>query len=135
MRIAAFCCTYYLRGIANLLYSNQVEIIDIIVPMEQHRRVQFLSFVTDYISSVPETDQAIIAAHVECMRSGDFESVHTKQLRGPIRELIVGHHRLTYFEFGANLYFVRGFRKKTAKTPKSEIDYTEKVYKILKGSK
>lgn len=88
-----------------------------------------------YIGSVPETDQAIIAAHVKYMQSGDFESVRTKQLHGPIRELIVGHHRLTYFEFGASLYFVRGFRKKTTKAPKSEIDYAEKVYKIMKNSK
>jgi len=103
--------------------------------MEKHRKVQFLNYATEYIGSVSETDQAIIAAHVECMRSGDFESVRTKQLRGPIRELIVGHHRLTYFEFGSGLYFVRGFRKKTAKAPKSEIDYAEKVYKIMKDSK
>ena len=100
--------------------------------MEQHRKVQFLSFAMEYIGSIPETDRATIAAHVECMRSGDFDSVRTKQLRGPIRELIVGHHRLTYFEFESVLYFVRGFRKKTAKAPKSEIDYAEKVYKIMK---
>lgn len=103
--------------------------------MEQRRKVQFLSPANEYIDSVSEIDQAIIAAHVECMRSGDFKSVRTKQLRGPIRELIVGYHRLTYFEFGASLYFVRGFRKKTTKAPKSEIDYAEKVYKMLKGSK
>jgi phage-related protein len=88
----------------------------------------------EYIGSISETDQAVISAHVECMRLGDFESVHTKQLRGPIREMIIGHHRLTYFEFDTGLYFVRGFRKKTAKAPKSEIDYAEKVYKILKSS-
>lgn len=103
--------------------------------MEQHRKVQFLSSAKEYIDSVLETDQATIAAHVEYMRSGDFDSVRTKQLRGPIRELIVGYHRLTYFESNSGLYFVRGFRKKTAKTPKSEIDYAEKVYKILRGSK
>lgn len=103
--------------------------------MEQHRKVQFLSSSRDYVDSVSETDQATIAAHIECMRSGDFDSIRTKQLHGPIRELIVGHHRLTYFEFGSGLYFVRGFRKKTAKAPKSEIDYAEKVYKMLKDSK
>ena len=103
--------------------------------MDHHRTVQFLSPAKTYTGSIPVTDQAIVAAHIECMRTGDFESVRTKQLRGPVRELIVGHHRLTYFEFGANLYFVRGFRKKTAKAPKSEIDYAEKVYKIMKGLK
>lgn len=103
--------------------------------MEHHRKVQFLSHAKEYIGSVPVTDHATIAAHVECMRTGDFESVRTKQLRGPVRELIVGHHRVTYFEFGSDLYFVRGFRKKTAKAPKSEIDYAEKVYKTVRNSK
>lgn len=103
--------------------------------MEDSRKVQFLSSATEYIRSVSETDQAIIAAHVECMRSGDFGSIRTKQLRGPIRELIVRHHRLTYFDFDATFHFVRGFRKKTAKTPKSEIDYAEKIYQMIKNYK
>ena len=103
--------------------------------MGEHYRVQFLSPAAEYIGSIPEVDQAAIAAHVECMRFGDFESVRTKQLRGSIRELIVGHQRLTYFRLDSALYFVRGFRKKTAKTPKSQIDYAEKVYKLMKGSK
>ena len=103
--------------------------------MKEHHKVQFLNHAAEYIGSVPETDQAAIAAHIEHMRSGDFESVHTKQLRHSVRELIVGHHRLTYFQLDSVLYFVRGFRKKTAKTPKSEIDYAEKVYKIMRGSK
>jgi len=102
--------------------------------MEERRKVQFLSSATAYIREVPETDQAIIAAHIECLRLGDFGSVHTKQLRGPIRELIVRHHRLTYFDFDSVIYFVRGFRKKTAKAPKSEIDYAEKIYKIVRSS-
>ena len=103
--------------------------------MEQRRKVHFLSPAMEYVSGVSETDQGIISAHVECMQSGDFESVRTKQLRDAIRELIVGYHRLTYFEFKSEIYFVRGFRKKTAKAPKSEIDYAEKVYKILKSKK
>jgi len=31
--------------------------------MEQRRKVQFLGSVSEYIGSVPETDQAIIAAY------------------------------------------------------------------------
>ncbi len=103
--------------------------------MKHRRKVQFLGPAKGYIESVSETDQGIIAAHVEYLQSGDFESVRTKQLRGTIRELIVGHHRVTYFEFDSGLYFVRGFRKKTAKAPKSEIDYAEKVFKIMKNLK
>ena len=103
--------------------------------MEERYNVQFLSPAAEYIGSVPKAGQATIAAHIKYMRSGDFESVRTKQLRGPIREMVIGHHRLTYFEFDAGLYFVRGFRKKTTKAPKSEIDYAEKVYKIMRGLK
>ena len=93
---------------------------------------QFLSPAKDYIATLPESDQGIIAADIDAMRSGDFESVSTKQLRGPIRELIVGYHRLTYFNIKDQLYFVRGFRKKSRKTPKKEIDYAEKIYKMIK---
>lgn len=101
--------------------------------MEDPYKVQFLSPAEKYIGNISETDQAALAAHIEYMRSGDFETVHTKRLRGVVRELIIGYHRLTYFQLGSTLYFVRGFRKKTAKTPKSEIDYAEKVYKIMKN--
>ena len=102
--------------------------------MEERRGAEFLSSAAEYLGGVPIADQAIIGAHIECMRSGDFESIRTKQLRGPIRELIVRHHRLTYFEFGSTLYFVRGFRKKTAKAPVTEIEYAVKVYKLVKDS-
>ncbi len=92
---------------------------------------QFLSPAKDYIATLSESDQGIIAADIDMMRSGDFELVNTKQLRGPIRELIAGHHRLTYFSIGDQLYFVRGFRKKSRKTPKKEIDYAEKIYNMI----
>ncbi len=103
--------------------------------MEEQYQTQFLDPALKYLGSIPAADQAIIAAHVAYMRWGDFESVRTKQLHGPIRELIVGHHRLTYFGLGSVLYFIRGFRKKTNKTPKSEIEFAEKVYKIVKNLK
>ena len=93
---------------------------------------QFLGPANDYIAILSASDQGLIAADIDAMMSGDFESVSTKQLRGSIRELIVGHHRLTYFSVGNQLYFVRGFRKKSRKTPKKEIDYAEKIYKIVK---
>ncbi len=31
------------------------------------------------------------------------------------------------------MYFVRGFRKKTRKTPQTEIEYAEKAYKAIKN--
>ncbi len=84
-----------------------------------------------YIQIQSNEEQGSIRAHIATLEAGDFVSVRTKQLRGPIRELIIRHHRLTYFHFGGGLYLVRGFRKRSAKTPVKEIEYAEKVYKIV----
>jgi len=70
---------------------------------------------------------------VNDMKNGDFAIVHIKKLRGPIQEIIVGHHRFTYFQLDSTLYFVRGFRKKSTKTPPQEIAYAESIYKIIKS--
>lgn len=94
-------------------------------------RVHVLHLATTYIQSQSNKEQAFIRAHITALGARDFASVRTKQLRGPVRELIVRHHRLSYFHFEANLYVVRGFRKKSAKTPRKEIEYAEEVYKII----
>ena len=95
----------------------------------------FLSPAKEYIDGLLPSDQGTIAANIEVMREGDFESVNTKQLKGQVRELIVGNHRLTYFGISNILYFVRGFRKKSRKTPLKEIEYAEKIYKATKEIK
>lgn len=79
-----------------------------------------------------DAERGIIARNIQAITRGDLSSVYTKQLGGPVRELISGHHRITYFKIGAVVYFVRGFRKKTPKAPKREIKYAEKMYKIVK---
>jgi phage-related protein len=66
------------------------------------------------------------------MKAGNFDAVHTKPLKGKVRELIIGRHRISYFLIGNVLYFVRGFPKKSAKTPKQEIEYAMQVYKLMK---
>ena len=93
---------------------------------------QFLSQVEAYITSLPKNDRASIAAHIDAMRDGRFSDSYTKQLSGPIRELIVGPHRFTYFIQGSALYFVSAWRKKSAKTPKVHIELAKKVYKEFK---
>jgi len=80
-----------------------------------------------YIAGIPKADQGAILRDIEVLVLNNLEEVHTKQLRGPIRELITGHHRLTYFKLNSIIYFVRGFRKKSTKTPKQEIEYAEAV--------
>jgi len=95
----------------------------------------FLDGAKKYIGSIPIVDQASIAANITSMQLGGLQSVQTKQLKGQVRELIVGHHRIIYFQLSKALYFVRGFRKKSKKTPKSEIEYAEKIYKMMKSVK
>jgi phage-related protein len=74
----------------------------------------------------------MIAADMRKMADGNFSAVHTKKLAGPVRELIVGHHRIPYFLVSSVIYFVSGFQKKTAKTPKAEIAYAQKAYQAFK---
>ena len=88
-----------------------------------------------YINSLPSKDKSKILAGIASLQKRDFDILRTKQLRGPVRELIVNDHRITYFSIGNVLYLVRGFRKKGAKTPKAEIEYAENVYLLLTKKK
>lgn len=76
----------------------------------------------------------MVAADINDMLARNLAAVHTKQLRGPVRELIVGNHRFTYFRLGNITYFVCGFRKKTVKAPLAKIEYASKIYKIMKNN-
>src|SRR3989344_7455255 len=100
--------------------------------MKKALDVKILEAAQKYIGKTTYAEQGAILADVQSMQKGDFLSVYTKPLRGKIRELIVGRHRITYFKIDNTLYFVRGFPKKTAKTPKQEIEYAEAIYKLLK---
>lgn len=95
------------------------------------REVKILRPARKYIQEeLKDSERGALQADMEAMRSGDFESVRTKKLRAKVYELISGNHRITYFQLKRNLYFVRGFRKKTNRTPKKEIEYAEKIYRI-----
>ena len=96
--------------------------------------VRLLPFAEKYLKELNLGEQAAVVADIDDIQKGNFAVAHTKQLRGPIRELIAGHHRFTYFQLGNILYFVRGFRKKTAKTPLSEIEYASRIYKLMKSN-
>ncbi|MDO8590689.1 MAG: type II toxin-antitoxin system RelE/ParE family toxin [bacterium] len=90
-----------------------------------------LDEVEHYVGNCPENDQVKIKAAMVTMEKGDFQSVHTKLLQGPIKELIVKNHRLIFFIIPPRIYFVRGFRKKSQKTPKHEIESALKKYKFI----
>ena len=84
-----------------------------------------------HLDSLSGNEYARFTAALRALCTHNAEAVHTKKLRGPIRELIIGDHRVTYFKMGRTLYFVRGFRKNTQKTPSAEIEYAEKMYALL----
>lgn len=86
-----------------------------------------------YIEGLTDAERGIVARSIRAITRGELSSVYTKQLEGPVRELIFGPHRITYFTIDAVVYFVRGFRKKTPKAPRREIEYASKMYKILKS--
>ena len=96
-----------------------------------YKRLRFLVPAETYIKGLSNAEQARVDVDTDAMLRSKEVLVKTKQLRGPIRELIIGNHRLTYFALEGTLYIVRGFRKKTAKTPRTEIDYAEAIYKQL----
>ena len=101
--------------------------------MENARfRALVLESAQRYIDNLGESEQGAIKADIDAMKFGNYDSVYTKTLKGKIRELIVGRHRISYFVMRGVLYFVRGFPKKSAKTPKREIEYAEQVYMLMK---
>ena len=94
--------------------------------------VRFLPRAREYIAGLTRKEQGRVAADIDSMKSGDFDIVATKSLRTPVRELIVGNHRFTYFTLPPLLYFVSGFLKKSQKTPKKEIAYALDIYNQIK---
>ncbi len=95
-------------------------------PVQFHRRFE------EYLATASKKDRAKIYACIEMIRSGDYSKVIIKTLRGAVRELKVKFHRLLFFSHTGTIYFVSGFRKKSAKTPKNELDYVEDAYKEIK---
>lgn len=100
--------------------------------MHDRYKAHFLPHASRYLRDLTDAEKGAIAADIDAMRDGDLSVPTTKQLRGAVRELISGHHRITYAIVGSDIYFIRGFRKKTGKTPKSEIDYAVDILKSVK---
>jgi len=99
--------------------------------MENRYGTIVLDPVNDFLNELPRTERAKIFSSIDKMRSGNWSSLYIKTLKGPIRELIVKQYRVIFFMSGSVLYFVRAFRKKTAKTPPQEIGRAEHIYKMI----
>ncbi len=80
---------------------------------------------------LPKVERAKILSDIETMKKGDWSSLHVKTLKSPLRELIIKQYRIIFFISGNVLYFVRAFQKKTAKTPREEIEQAEQIYKLF----
>lgn len=93
--------------------------------------LRILSPAQKYLRGLSSHDYATCLEEVAALVAREA-TVRTKQLRGPIREIIIGPYRFTYFIARNTLYIVRGFRKKTRKTPAAEIEYAEYIYSLLK---
>lgn len=94
----------------------------------------FLESVEEFIQQQSVSDQAKIAAAASVMAKGEKEYwhlLHIKTLKSPIKELIIKQFRIIFFSERNTIYFIGAFIKKTAKTPKSQIDQAEKIYKML----
>lgn len=97
-------------------------------------RVHVLDPAQRYLDTIDKRVRGRIYADIQALRQGNFAEVRTKQLKGDIRELIRSRHRVTYFKFGFALYFVRGFAKKSQRTPKQEIEYAERLLQLMQNA-
>ncbi len=87
--------------------------------------------VGEYIFTLSIKERAKITAGMNRVASGDFKTVHIKQLRGDIKELKIKQHRIIFFIKHEYIYFIGAFLKKTSKTPKKEIELALKIYKEI----
>lgn len=99
--------------------------------MENVYQANYLESVTSFLKELSKTDRAKILSGVSKIEQGDFQSSYIKTLRGPTKELIVKQYRILFFVHGHTIYLVRAFRKKSRKTPQKEIEYAERIYKLI----
>ena len=97
---------------------------------KQYQAIYF-ELVTDFLKRLPKYDRVNILAGVSKMEEGDFQSAYIKTLHGPVKELIVKQYRIIFFIHEHTIYLVRTFVKKSKKTPRNEIAYVERVYKMF----
>jgi len=94
-------------------------------------KILFISEVKDFINRLPDEDRGKINCITDAMMLGNFNSLYTKTLRSPVKELIIKKYRLIFFINKNEIWFIRAFIKKTAKTPKNEIENAKKLYREI----
>lgn len=91
----------------------------------------FIGSAKRIFDSLPDVDNLKVNAAIIRIRERNFKAVEIKTLKSPIRELKIGKYRFIFFIQREEVYFVHAFIKKTAKTPKKEIEYARKIYKNI----
>ena len=99
--------------------------------MSEKYETIFADKVNEYMDELDSNEKAKIMSVIGLMISGDFQSVFIKKLKGEIKELKVKRHRLIFFIINKGIYFIGAFMKKTAKTPKKEIENALKIYQMI----
>jgi phage-related protein len=94
-------------------------------------RIFILERANKYLQKLPEIEKAKVLAHIAFMQQGSFENLHSKKLSGVVQELIVKQHRFLFFKKENRLYFVTAFKKQSAKTPKTEIEYAKEIFTLI----
>lgn len=88
--------------------------------------------VLDFINDLSHEDQGKIRLAFDAIERGYFNAVHVKNVRSPVKELIVRQYRILFVIKSKEIYFLTMFIKKTRKTPVQEIDRAFKILKLLK---
>src|SRR4051812_1774196 len=91
---------------------------------------EYFQMAVDFLDSLPEKDRGKIKLAARAIETGSFTKVRIKSIQSPIKELIVKNYRILFFIKGNHIYFLSGFVKKTAKTPKREIERAMQMYKL-----
>ncbi len=92
--------------------------------------------VLEYFEELDKKNKAKVLKYVDFLRENDgyLDEPFSKHISGKIRELRVdfsrNRHRIFYFTFvNKTIILLHSFLKKTAKTPKNEIEKAKNNYK------
>lgn len=92
---------------------------------------QIVSKARKHIDALPSALRVQILDEIEMLCVGNLQSLEVKPVRGKIKELIVKNYRILFFPKAPLMYFVHIFRKQTNKTPHQDIEYAEKLHKLI----
>jgi len=91
-------------------------------------KVLFLHKVQSFITTLSDEDKGKIRCTADSMELGNFDFLYIKTLKTPIKELIIKNYRFIFFINKNEIWFVGAFTKKSAKTPRKEIENAKRLY-------